>query len=65
MVLPTPSVVQFSKAISFMDLTFSIAWKIPMAIAHVEKHISKNRVTVLQGLTEEIISSNGFIFWKS
>ena len=53
MVLPTPCVKQFSKAISFMDLAFSIAWKIPKAVANVKKHISKNRATILQGLIKK------------
>ena len=62
MVLPTPCVKQFSKAISFMDLAFSIAWKIPKAVANVKKHISKNRVTILQGLIKKIFLQLGLSF---
>ena len=64
MVLSAPTLTKFSQGISFMEVSFVIAWKITMAVASVEEFISKNGITVLQKLIQEILSSNGFTICK-
>ena len=40
--LSTASQIQLSHVMPYLDITLSIAWKIPMAVAGAEKYISKD-----------------------